>query len=52
MIFAESLKNRALAVDTRRRAASHGRVIMFSNNPVYRWPNHPAFDMLLKAIVY
>ncbi|MFI5233000.1 MAG: hypothetical protein ACHQSE_10875, partial [Gemmatimonadales bacterium] len=29
----------------------HGRVIMFANNPVYRWQNHGEFNMMFNSIL-
>ena len=28
-----------------------GRVIMFSNNPIYRWQNHGEFNMVFNSIM-
>ena len=28
-----------------------GRVIMFANNPIYRWQNHGEFDMVFNSIL-
>ena len=28
-----------------------GRVIMFSNNPIYRWQNHGEFNMVFNSIL-
>ena len=28
-----------------------GRVIMFSNNPIYRWQNHGEFNMVFNSII-
>jgi hypothetical protein len=28
-----------------------GRVIMFSNNPIYRWQNHGEFNMIFNSVI-
>jgi hypothetical protein len=40
MTGADSLKSRHFAVDVPNAYKGMGRVIMFSNNPIYRWQNH------------
>ena len=51
MTGADNLKNRAFAVDISKAHDGHGRVIMFANNPVYRWQNHGEFNMIFNSIV-
>ncbi len=51
MTGADNLRNRAFAVDISRAYNGHGRVVMFANNPVYRWQNHGEFNMIFNAIV-
>ena len=51
MTGADNLKNRAFAVDIPTAHDGHGRVVMFANNPVYRWQNHGEFNMIFNAIV-
>lgn len=51
MTGADSFKIRAFAVDIPKAHDGHGRVIMFANNPVYRWQNHGEFNMIFNAIV-
>jgi hypothetical protein len=51
MTGADLLKNRAFAVDIPKAHDGRGRVIMFANNPVYRWQNHGEFNMIFNAIV-
>ena len=29
----------------------NGRVLMFANNPVYRWQNHGEFNMVFNSIM-
>ena len=28
-----------------------GRVVLFSNNPIYRWQNHGEFNMVFNAML-
>ena len=51
MTGADNLRNRAFAVDIPKAHDGHGRVVMFANNPVYRWQNHGEFNMIFNAIV-
>ncbi len=51
MTGADSLKNRPFAVDIPEAYHGHGRVIMFSNNPIYRWQNHGEFNMIFNSIL-
>ena len=38
-------------MDISKAYDGHGRVIMFANNPVYRWQNHGEFNMMFNAII-
>jgi hypothetical protein len=51
MTGADNLRNRAFAVDIPKAYDGHGRVLMFANNPIYRWQNHGEFNMIFNAIV-
>ena len=51
MTGADSLKDRPFAVDVPGAYNGHGRVILFSNNPIYRWQNHGEFNMVFNAII-
>jgi len=51
MTGADSLKNRPFAVDIPEAYHGHGRVIMFSNNPIYRWQNHGEFNMIFNSLL-
>jgi hypothetical protein len=51
MVGADSLKNRPFAVDVPNAYKGHGRVIMFSNNPIYRWQNHGEFNMVFNSVM-
>jgi len=51
MVGADNLKGRAFAADVPNAYNGHGRVIMFANNPVYRWQNHGEFNMVFNSII-
>ncbi len=51
MVNADSLKGRPFAVDIPDAYKGKGRVIMFSNNPIYRWQNHGEFNMIFNAVI-
>jgi hypothetical protein len=51
MTGADAIRDRAFAVDVPGAFNGKGRVIMFTNNPVYRWQNHGEFNMVFNSIV-
>jgi hypothetical protein len=51
MTGADSLKNRPFVVDVPDAVKGRGRVIMFANNPIYRWQNHGEFNMVFNSLV-
>jgi hypothetical protein len=51
MVGADALKGRAFAMDVPNAFHGHGRVLMFANNPVYRWQNHGEFNMVFNSIM-
>jgi hypothetical protein len=51
MVGADNIKGRAFAVDIPNAYEGHGRVIMFANNPIYRWQNHGEFNMIFNSIL-
>jgi hypothetical protein len=51
MTGADTLSQRAIAVDVPGAYNGKGRVILFSNNPIYRWQNHSEFNMIFNSIV-
>jgi hypothetical protein len=51
MTGADSLKGRPFAVDIPYAHKGKGRVVLFANNPIYRWQNHGEFNMVFNAIV-
>ncbi|MBA3296825.1 MAG: hypothetical protein H0U19_07805 [Acidobacteria bacterium] len=48
---AEELRDRPFAVDVPAGSSGKGRVIMFANNPIYRWQNHGEFNMVFNSIM-
>jgi len=51
MTGADKLRNQPFVMDISKAYDGHGRVIMFANNPVYRWQNHGEFNMMFNAII-
>jgi hypothetical protein len=51
MVGADAIRNRAFAVDVPNAFNGKGRVLMFANNPVYRWQNHGEFNMVFNSIL-
>ena len=51
MVGADNLKGKAFAVDVPRAFNGKGRVVMFANNPIYRWQNHGEFNMVFNSII-
>jgi hypothetical protein len=47
----EDIAGRAFAVDIPEAYRGKGRVILFSNNPIYRWQNHGEFNMVFNSIM-
>jgi hypothetical protein len=48
---ADEIKERPFALDVPGGYSGKGRVIMFANNPIYRWQNHGEFNMVFNAIM-
>ena len=51
MVGADNIKGRAFAMDVPNAHNGNGRVIMFANNPIYRWQNHGEFNMVFNSIL-
>lgn len=51
MTGADSLKARPFAVDMPQAVKGRGRVILFANNPIYRWQNHGEFNMVFNSLI-
>jgi hypothetical protein len=48
---ASEIRNRAFAIDVPGGYSGKGRVLLFSNNPIYRWQNHGEFNMVFNALL-
>jgi hypothetical protein len=51
MVGADQLRQRAFAIDVPKACNGKGRVMLFANNPIYRWQNHGEFNMIFNAIL-
>ncbi|MGH7688463.1 MAG: M14 family zinc carboxypeptidase, partial [Gemmatimonadaceae bacterium] len=51
MTGADHLKGQPFVMDIPKAYDGHGRVILFANNPIYRWQNHGEFNMVFNAII-
>src|SRR4029077_7317698 len=48
---ADEIANRPFAIEVPGGYTGKGRVILFSNNPIYRWQNHAEFNMVFNAML-
>jgi hypothetical protein len=48
---ADEIANRPFAIDVPGGYTGKGRVVLFSNNPIYRWQNHAEFNMVFNAML-
>ena len=48
---ADEISNRPFAIDVPGGYTGKGRVVLFSNNPIYRWQNHAEFNMVFNAMM-
>jgi hypothetical protein len=48
---ADEIRGRAFAIDMAGGFTGKGRVLLFSNNPIYRWQNHGEFNMAFNALL-
>ena len=48
---ADEIRDRPFAVEVPGGFSGKGRVIMFANNPIYRWQNHGEFNMVFNSIL-
>ncbi|MGB2714061.1 MAG: hypothetical protein WBC51_07775, partial [Vicinamibacterales bacterium] len=48
---ADEIRGRPFAIDIPGGFTGKGRVVLFSNNPVYRWQNHGEFNMVFNAML-
>jgi hypothetical protein len=48
---ADEIRERPMAVDVPGGYSGKGRVILFANNPIYRWQNHGEFNLVFNTIL-
>ncbi len=48
---ADEIRQRPLVVDVPGGLTGKGRVVLFANNPIYRWQNHGEFNMVFNALM-
>jgi hypothetical protein len=48
---ADEIRQRPIAVDVPGGFSGKGRVVLFANNPIYRWQNHGEFNMVFNTVL-
>jgi hypothetical protein len=48
---ADEIRERPFAIDIPGGFSGKGRVVLFANNPIYRWQNHSEFNMVFNAVM-
>ncbi len=48
---ADEIRDRPIAVDIPGGFSGKGRLVMFANNPIYRWQNHGEFNMVFNTLL-
>ena len=48
---ADEIRERPMAIDVPGGFSGKGRVMLFANNPIYRWQNHGEFNMVFNAVL-
>ncbi|HEX6973421.1 MAG TPA: hypothetical protein VF147_03415, partial [Vicinamibacterales bacterium] len=48
---ADEIRNRPFAIDLPGGYSGKGRVVLFSNNPIYRWQNLGEFNMVFNTML-
>ena len=48
---ADEIRDRPFAIDVPGGFTGKGRVVLFANNPIYRWQNHGEFNMVFNAML-
>ena len=48
---ASEIRQRPLAIDVPGGFTGKGRVVLFANNPIYRWQNHGEFNMVFNSVL-
>ena len=48
---ADEIAGRPFAIDVPGGYSGKGRVVLFSNNPIYRWQNHAEFNLVFNTML-
>jgi hypothetical protein len=48
---ADEIRERPMVVEVPGGFSGKGRVVMFANNPIYRWQNHGEFNMVFNTLL-
>jgi hypothetical protein len=48
---ADEIRDRPFALDVPGGFSGKGRVVLFANNPIYRWQNHGEFNMVFNTLM-
>jgi hypothetical protein len=48
---ADEIRQRPFAIDVPGGYSGKGRVVLFANNPIYRWQNHGEFNMVFNTLL-
>ena len=48
---ANEIRDRPFAIEVPGGYSGKGRVVMFANNPIYRWQNHGEFNLVFNSIL-
>ena len=48
---ADEIANRPFAIEVPGGYTGKGRIVLFSNNPIYRWQNHAEFNLVFNALL-
>ena len=48
---ADEIRERPFAVDIPGGYSGKGRIVLFANNPIYRWQNHGEFNMVFNTLL-
>jgi hypothetical protein len=48
---ADEIRQKPFAVDVPGGFTGKGRVVLFANNPIYRWQNHGEFNMVFNTVL-
>jgi Zinc carboxypeptidase len=51
MVGGDLIKQKPFVVDVPEAYHGKGRVLMYANNPIYRWQNHGEFNMVFNAVL-